>query len=127
MRRYVMAAALLVIAGCGEPDPDREPGPRTLEGFDFEVDDTVVVDESGFDPTTVTVSAGDVIELRNDGDERHTFTADEGRFETGTLEPGEATTVVLDDPGRVTYHDALAPENAGVIEVVARRSPAQDE
>jgi plastocyanin len=126
MRRYVLVAALvLVIAGCGEPDPDREPGPKTLEGFDFEVDDTVVVDGSGFDPTTLTVSAGDVIELRNEGDEGHTFTADEGRFETGTLEPGEATTIVLDEPGRVTYHDALAPENAGVIEVEARQSPTE--
>jgi plastocyanin len=124
MRRYAEAAtavvaAVLLLAACGDPDPDREPGPRTLERVDVEVDETITVDESGFDPTTLTVAQGDVIELRNDGDEPHTFTADGGRFETGTLEPGESTTLVLDEPGRVAYHDELVPENAGVIMVEA--------
>jgi plastocyanin len=122
MRRGITVLSLvvlptLVMTACGEPNPDREPGPKTLEGFDFEADQTIAVDENGFSPAEVTVRSGEVIEVRNEGDEPHTFTADGGRFETGSVEPGEVVTVVLDEPGRITYHDALEPDHEGVIVV----------
>jgi plastocyanin len=83
-------------------------------------DHTIVVDEGGYDPATLEVAAGDVVLLVNEGDEEHSFTADEDRFDTGRMQPGDETTMVLTDPGDVPFHDLEAPDHQGTLTVRPR-------
>jgi plastocyanin len=120
MRRVallLLAAAL--VAGCGDADPS-SPTAADLDAIDVSPDHTLVVDEDGFHPASLEVEAGDVLLLVNEGDEAHSFTADEQRFDTW-MEPGDETTLVLTDPGEVPYHDVEDPDHAGTLTIVARR------
>jgi plastocyanin len=116
MRR---AAALLVIAvltACGDSEPS-PPTPRDLAEVDFTPDHTITVDEDGYEPSQIEVRAGDVVLLVNDGDEPHSFSTDDGELETGRMQPGDETTVVLRDPQVVRFYDIEAPDHQGTLTV----------
>jgi plastocyanin len=119
MRRVaLLLLAVALLAGCGDVDPS-SPTAADLEAIDVSPDHTIVVDEDGFDPASLEVTAGDVVLLVNEGDEAHSFTADEQRFDT-RIEPGDQTTLVLTELGEVTFHDVEEPDHEGTLTVVAR-------
>jgi plastocyanin len=115
----LMVAIALLLAGCGD-DP-RSPGPQDLDRFTFDVGATLVVTERGFEPATVRVEAGKVIELRNDGDDEHTFTGDDGEFDITVL-PGEQVTLIRKDAERITLHDTFDDAHTATIIVEAATS-----
>ena len=115
-RWLAATAAVLVAAGCGPPDPST-PTPEDLRAIDLSPDHTITVDDDGFDPRDLEVTSGDVVLLVNEGTELHSFTAEE-RFDTGRMEPGEETTLVLTDPGRIPYLDLENPDADGTLTVV---------
>ncbi|MDQ3642901.1 MAG: cupredoxin domain-containing protein [Actinomycetota bacterium] len=112
-----MAVTLLV--GCGGARPS-SPTREDLRAIDVSPDHTITVDEDGYEPTTLEVTAGDVILLLNEGDEEHSFTAEEQRFDTGRMHPGDDSTLVLTEPGEVPFHDLEDPDHEGLLTVVAR-------
>lgn len=112
----VTALVLLGAAGCVDPDPS-SPTTEDLRDIDLSPDHTVSVDESGFDPETLEIRPGEVVLLVNEGDERHSFTADT-RFDTGRLHPGESTTLVLTEPGEIPYRDLEHPDHEATITVL---------
>ena len=61
-----------------------------------------VVDDA-FQPRSITVAAGESVTFSNSGQSPHTATADDGSFNTGTIEPGTSATVKLDQPGKYPY------------------------
>jgi plastocyanin len=69
----------------------------------------------GFDPQQISIRAGDSISFTDAGKEIHTFTADDGSFDTGTLSPGEAKSVVFDHAGSFSYHCSLHPWMTGTV------------
>ena len=119
-RVLAVAVATLAITACGSDDDDRSPGPDDLRGYDATPDAVVTVDDDGFNPREVQVPTGGLVLVRNRGDEPHSV-ADLDDIDTGTLEPGDEVTIALDEPGRFTYHDGLAPEHEGVVVVRAER------
>jgi plastocyanin len=124
MRRLAVALAApaltaLVVTGCVDPDPD-SPTAADLQGIDLAPDHTISVDDAGFSPADLEVTAGEVVLLVNVGSGLHTFTAEEQRFDTGRMEPGEETTIVLTDPGEIPYRDLEHPDHEGTLVVVAR-------
>jgi plastocyanin len=103
-RAAIALALTTALAGaCVDPDPS-SPTPDDLRAIDLSPDHTITVDEDGFDPASLEVEAGEVVLLVNEGDELHSFTADE-RFDTGRMEPGDETTLVLTEPGEIPYRD----------------------
>lgn len=119
MRTSVAAlAAAIALTGCVDPKPST-PTAADLDAIDLSPDHTITVDDDGFDPATLEVEAGDVVRLVNEGRATHTFTAEGQRFDTGTMEPGDATTLVLTEPGEVPYRDREDPDHTGVLTVVA--------
>lgn len=116
--RAVASTALLVgaLGGCVDPEPS-SPTPEDLRAIDLSPDHTVTVDEDGFDPPALEVRSGEVVLLVNAGEGLHSFTAEE-RFDTGRLEPGEETTLLLTEPGEIPYRD-LESDAEGVLTIVA--------
>lgn len=123
-RRRVAAlavAALVVVgAGCVDPEPS-SPTPEDIAAIDVSPDHTITVDAEGFDPSELEIDPGDVVLLVNEGDEQHSFTADE-RFDTGRMEPGDETTLVLTEPGAIGYRDLEAPGHEGTLTIRERRA-----
>jgi plastocyanin len=110
--------ATLTAGGCGEPADDRNPGPRLIDETSLEIVETITVDHTGFAPDEITVTAGDGLELVNEGVEPHGFDGGE-EFGTGLLEPGERSTLVLPSAGDYPYVDPADPDNEGLIVVEA--------
>jgi plastocyanin len=110
--RFALVALALVAAACGEPAADREPGPRLLTDTTIDVVGTVSVDDAGFDPDELTVVAGQAVELVNEGSGPHGFDGGED-FDTGLLEPGERTTLVLSEAGELRFTDPAEPDHEG--------------
>ena len=113
----VVAIAALLLGGCADSNPS-PPTAEDLADIDVSADVTITVDEDGYDPSEVEDEAGTVFLLVNEGDESHSFTADDHTFDTGLLLPGEETTLVLTEPGTHTFHDTEAPEHEGKLRVV---------
>ncbi len=70
-----------------------------------------------FDPVEITVVTGTEITFTNDGDEVHTATADDGSFDTGTLNAGDSELVTFETAGTFSYHCSLHPWMTGEIVV----------
>lgn len=111
-----LVGAAIVLSGCVDPKPS-SPTAADLAAIDLSPDHTITVDEDGFDPATLEVEAGEVVLLVNGGSGPHSFTAEE-RFDTGRLEPGDETTLVLTEPGEIPYRDLEAPDQKGMLTIV---------
>jgi hypothetical protein len=104
-----------VVASCGG-DHQAEP---TLASVNFTAKLVVSVDETGFavtkgetDNPAITAEPasapeGTVIEIRNAGSVDRRVT-DEAAIDTGVMQPGDSTTVVLTTPGDLELHDAAS-------------------
>jgi plastocyanin len=110
------AAALLPLSACVDPKPS-SPTAEDLRDIDLSPDHTITVDETGFHPAALEVRAGEVVLLVNEGTGQHSFTAEE-RFDTGRMEPGDDTTLVLTEPGEIPYQDLENPDEEATITIV---------
>lgn len=117
MRRLaVLASCVALLAACGDPKPS-SPTAEDLRDIDLSPDHTITVDEAGFHPDALEITAGEVVLLVNEGTEQHSFTAEE-RFDTGRMEPGDDTTLVLTEPGEVPYRDLEDPDHEATLTIV---------
>jgi hypothetical protein len=103
---------VLLLAGCSG---DRKPEP-TIATVDFTPRVAVSVDERGFrvesvdsstasiDPEQPVVSAGTVVEIRNVGTDARRVVAGT-KIDTGVMEPGDTTTVVLSEAADLELRD----------------------
>ena len=114
-----LVALAAALAACGDPDPS-PPTAADLEAVDMTPDHTIVVDETGYEPTSLEIQVGEVVLFVNEGDEEHSFTAEDRRFDTGRMHPGDETTLVLTEPGAVTFTDLEDPDHEGTLTVAER-------
>lgn len=63
------------------------------------------------------MTAGEVVRLVNEGESPHSFTVDDRTIDTGRMEPGEDVTLVLAEPGEVTFFDLTDPDHQATITV----------
>lgn len=77
----------------------------------------VSIQDSFFEPANSTVAPRTAVLWVNEGAEPHTVTADDGSFDSTTLNPGQFFLVAFEEQGRVTYHCALHPEMVGSVTV----------
>jgi plastocyanin len=80
-------------------------------------DDTVAIAGFAFDPADLTVDRGTEITWTNEDQAPHTVSAEDGSFDSGTLEPGQTFSTTVDGAGRVTYMCQIHPEMRGTITV----------
>ena len=134
-----LVAAVFVLAGaCSDASgdeaatqPEPAPGPD-LSGVTFEdatglAEVEIDVRDNTFDPQHLEVSAGTTITFTNVGRTEHNvYPAADGAFapiDAADLEPGEARTLTLGEPGVVPYyctlHGTTSKGMVGAIRVVA--------
>ena len=78
----------------------------------------VKIQNYAFFPQTLTVKRGTRITWTNYDDTAHTATADQGAFDTGTVERGHSMTIAFNRPGTYAYHCSFHAFMTGTITVV---------
>ena len=98
----VLAFAVLVFAACGGD----EGGNAEEGGGEGGSSISLSAVDNSFEPSELEVpSSGEVtVEFTNDGDNPHTFSSEEGGFDSGTVQGGESKTVTFDAPsGEISF------------------------
>ena len=101
-------------SGGGAPAPAGGGGKSTAP----RAENVDMVDFS-FDKPKVTIQAGGKVIWKNMGQTPHTATADDGSFDTGTVDPGKlkAETKAFKEPGTFTYHCSIHSQMHGTVVV----------
>jgi plastocyanin len=71
-----------------------------------------------YDPDPATIQAGGKVTWINRDSAPHTATADDGSFDTGTIEQGKLKSESFKQPGTYTYYCTVHPSMHGTVEVV---------
>jgi plastocyanin len=78
----------------------------------------VEIVEFTFEPDPVVVQVGGKVIWQNQDTAPHTATADDGSFDTGTIEKGKLGSATFKEPGTFTYFCEIHPTMHGTVEVV---------
>jgi plastocyanin len=119
LRPLSFTVALLLLAGACHSGP-AHPGPNDGAALNFDAKATLVIDDTGFQPATLHGRVGDAVTVTNKGTSPHGLTSestDAGVIDTGTLQPGESSTVFFTATGTITVHDRFAPDHTATIEI----------
>ena len=63
-------------------------------------------DSWSYDPPTLTVNVGDKVMWKNNGEDVHTVTSDDGSFDSGDIKAGASWSYTFTTPGTYTYYCA---------------------
>jgi plastocyanin len=80
-------------------------------------DKTVSIQDFSFSPGQITVAPGTTVTWVNKGPSPHTTTADDGSWDSGTLQQGEDFSFIFDQPGTYTYHCSIHPDMTATVKV----------
>jgi plastocyanin len=123
----VALGAWWVIASMSS-DSNNSSSNEATSGKDDEADETeaaaetITYDGASFMPTSITVKAGDTIEVVNNSDNVMYFASDEhpthldnSELNVGDVQPGSSATLTLTSPGTWGYHDHYNAAASGEI------------
>jgi plastocyanin len=80
---------------------------------------SVTMGDFFFSPGTVTVDVGDTVTWHNSGQAPHTATADDGSFDTGTINSGGSGSHTFNSAGTFSYICTIHPNMHGTVRVVS--------
>jgi plastocyanin len=78
----------------------------------------VQIVEFSYEPDPVVVQVGGKVIWQNEDTAPHTATADDGGFDTGTIEKGKLGSATFKEAGTFAYHCEIHPTMHGAVEVV---------
>ena len=93
---------------------ESEPAPSGEASKSEKVD----IVEFTYQPDPVVVQAGGKVIWQNQDTAPHTATADDGSFDTGTIEKGKIGSETFKEAGTFTYFCEIHPTMHGTVEVV---------
>lgn len=103
----VVALAVWLVFGGSSGGGERAPSPRA----------SVTASGLAFAPVVLRVPVGGVGEFKNEDSVAHTFTADGGLFDSGSVAPGAQFSFSFGAAGEVTYHCEIHPSMKGRVVV----------
>ncbi|HEU4736017.1 MAG TPA: cupredoxin family copper-binding protein [Solirubrobacterales bacterium] len=80
----------------------------------------VEIADFAYDPDPVTVQVGGKVTWLNQDSAPHTATADDGSFDTGTLEEGKLGSESFKQAGTYGYFCEIHPDMRGTVEVIEK-------
>jgi|SRR6478672_10054384 len=131
----VLIALVLGLAACGGDDDDSTEsatatetttesteagGSATAPSGEAARAEKVKIVEFTYQPDPVTVQAGGKVIWQNEDTAPHTATADDGSFDTGTLEQGKLKSETFKEAGTYPYFCEIHPDMRGTVEVVEK-------
>jgi plastocyanin len=128
----VLAPAALGVAGCGGGDSSSASTSESTEPGDGSASSGNAPAPSGnavrsakveianfaYNPDPVTIEEGGKVIWINRDSVPHTATAEDGSFDTGTLEEGKLKSEAFKQPGTYKYICSIHPQMHGTVEVV---------
>jgi plastocyanin len=132
----LLAAALVVLSlglvACGGSGSDSSSQESTAAGQESgettesepapsgeaSKSEKVQIVEFAYEPDPVVVQAGGKVTWQNEDTAPHTATADDGSFDTGTIDKGKLGSATFKEPGTFTYFCEIHPTMHGTVEVV---------
>jgi plastocyanin len=139
----VLALTAFGVAGCGGGDDDGDSGSATVTetettesggqtteagddsggsapapSGDAALSEKVEIVDFAYDPDPVTIEEGGKVTWINRDSAPHTATADDGSFDTGTIEKGKIGSETFKEAGNFTYFCTIHPTMHGTVEVV---------
>jgi plastocyanin len=103
------------------PNPEDESSPAETQAAPsgkLERSAKVQIVDFAYDPDPVQVETGGKVIWQNMDSAPHTATADDGSFDTGTLEEGKLKSETFKTAGTYTYFCAINPTMHGTVEVI---------
>jgi plastocyanin len=127
----VLVLLALSLAACGSSgdsstesassDASSEPsGSAPAPSGEAARSEKVKIVEFVYGPDPVTVQVGGKVIWQNEDTAPHTATADDGSFDTGTIEQGKIKSEIFKQAGTFTYFCEIHPTMHGTVEVVAK-------
>jgi plastocyanin len=105
--------------GSGEsPEEGESTESETAPSGEAQKSEKVQIVEFSYEPDPVVVQAGGKVIWQNEDTAPHTATADDGSFDTGTIEKGKLGSATFKKPGTFAYHCEIHPTMHGTVEVV---------
>jgi len=95
-------------------ETESEPAPSGEASKSEKVD----IVEFTYQPDPVVVQTGGKVTWQNQDTAPHTATADDGSFDTGTIENGKLGSATFKEAGTFTYFCEIHPTMHGTVEVV---------
>jgi plastocyanin len=134
----LIGLGVLGLAGCGGGDDDTSSvatteatGATTESGDDSASSGNapapsgdavrsakVEIEDFAYKPDPVTIEEGGKVIWINKDSAPHTATAEDGSFDTGTLEEGKLKSESFKEPGTYEYVCSIHPQMHGTVEVV---------
>jgi plastocyanin len=127
----VLIAMAFGLSACGGGDDDTSTVTRSPESSTGESGqgapsgeaaraEKVEIANFAYDPDPVTVQVGGKVIWLNQDSAPHTATAEDGSFDTGTLEQGKLKSETFKQAGTYAYICEIHPDMHGTVEVVEK-------
>jgi plastocyanin len=122
-RRSLAALAVLLlatIAACGSedsPSVDAPSSPTTTQASTGEQGMTITIESFTFMPAELKVRVGDTVTISNSDSTTHTWTADDGTFDSGEVDPDATASHRFEKAGTVAYHCEIHKTMKGTVVV----------
>ncbi len=104
--------ALTALAGCSGSDPVSSNPSGDQNAY-------VSMKDFNFNPTTVNIQKGSVVQWNNTGAMPHTATANDGEFDSGNVVAGGTFSHTFGAVGTFAYTCKIHPNMTGTIKVSA--------
>ena len=128
----ILASAAVAFVACGGDDSSDSSGntattestgsgsteSETAPSGEAARSEKVKIVEFAYQPDPVVVAAGGKVIWQNEDSAPHTATADDGSFDTGTLDKGKLKSETFKEAGTFPYFCEIHPTMHGTIEVV---------
>jgi plastocyanin len=125
----VLAFGLVACGDSGDSSTESSTSPETTSEADGSTTapsgeaaraEKVKIVEFVYGPDPVTVQTGGKVIWQNEDTAPHTATADDGSFDTGTIEQGKIKSQTFKQAGIFTYFCEIHPTMHGTVEVVEK-------
>lgn len=111
-----VVAVLFIFEACLDAQPAQSAGGANQ---------IVIIKQMHFDPSQVSVQAGDTVEWKNEDIFSHSVTADDGSFDSELIAPGHSWQMTFKSAQTIAYHCRPHPNMTATLMVQGQKDKAR--